>query len=155
MAAAFEIHFTTNQTTVLLFAIFFQLSLTLASYDNSIHSQFLGTLANLQIKWLHCLRVIARLCCAYARLFASGSPSWSAERKFLCNAHLRHGTFGQQDCTLRKFSAEALVDVVRRGDVRDVVREVVGQVELAQLRLGALVVVAQLAVHRLQGEKSI
>ena len=47
-------------------------------------------------------------------------------------------------------SAEALVDVVR-GDLRDVVGEVAGQVELAQLRHGALllVVVAQLLVHRL------
>ena len=47
-------------------------------------------------------------------------------------------------------SAEALVDVVRR-DLRDVVGEVAGQVELAQLRHGALllVVVAQLLVHRL------
>ena len=47
-------------------------------------------------------------------------------------------------------SAEALVDVVR-GDLCDVVGEVAGQVELAQLRHGALllVVVAQLLVHRL------
>ena len=50
-------------------------------------------------------------------------------------------------------SAEALVDVVR-GDLCDVVGEVAGQVELAQLRHGALllVVVAQLLVHRLRGE---
>ena len=50
-------------------------------------------------------------------------------------------------------SAEALVDVVRR-DLRDVVGEVAGQVELAQLRHGALllVVVAQLLVHGLRGE---
>ena len=51
-------------------------------------------------------------------------------------------------------SAEALVDVVR-GDLCDVVGEVAGQVELAQLRHGALllVVVAQLLVHRLYMER--
>ena len=51
-------------------------------------------------------------------------------------------------------SAEALVDVVR-GDLRDVVGEVAGQVELAQLRHGALllVVVAQLLVHGLYTER--
>ena len=53
-------------------------------------------------------------------------------------------------CPSFVLSAEALVDVVR-GDLRDVVGEVAGQVELAQLRHGALllVVVAQLLVHRL------
>ena len=44
----------------------------------------------------------------------------------------------------------ALVDVVRR-HVRHVVREVVGQVELPQLRLrGLVMVVAQLLVHGLR-----
>ena len=49
-------------------------------------------------------------------------------------------------------SAEALVDVVGRDDVRvsHVVGEVVGQVDLAQLRLRSLVVEAQLLVYRLR-----
>ena len=52
-------------------------------------------------------------------------------------------------------SAEALVDVVGRDDVRvsHVVGVVVGQVDLAQLRLRSLVVEAQLLVYRLRGRE--
>ena len=51
-------------------------------------------------------------------------------------------------------SSEALVDVVRR-DLDHVVGEVVGEVDLAQLRLRGLleVVVAQLLVYGLRGER--